>query len=86
MINLTTNEIFKIGMELSDNLIANKLFKKNKLLLQVDDESFKKIDEDLYYRNNPDGKDFEPSFSEIDVKFPYLDIVIYKDNDINKNA
>lgn len=78
MINLTTNEIFKIGMELSDNLLSNKLVNGNKLILNVDSESFKKIDEDLYYRNNPDGKDFVPSFSEINVKFPYLDIIIIK--------
>lgn len=79
MVNLTTNEIFKIGMELSNNLALNKIINDNKLFLKVDEESFKKIDEDLYYRNYPDGKDFEPSFSEINVKFPYLDIIICKD-------
>lgn len=79
MVNLTTNEIFKIGMELSNNLALNKIINNNKLFLKVDEESFKKIDEDLYYRNYPDGKDFEPSFSEINVKFPYLDIIICKD-------
>lgn len=79
MVNLTTNEIFKIGMELSNNLALNKIINDNKLLLKVDEESFRKIDEDLYYRNYPDGKDFEPSFSEINVKFPYLDIIICKD-------
>lgn len=80
MVNLTTNEIFKIGMELSNNLALNKIINNNKLFLKVDEESFKKIDEDLYYRNYPDGKDFEPSFSEINVKFPYLDIIICKDD------
>lgn len=80
MVNLTTNEIFKIGMELSNNLALNKIINDNKLFLKVDEESFKKIDEDLYYRNYPDGKDFEPSFSEINVKFPYLDIIICKDD------
>lgn len=82
MVNLTTNEIFKIGMELSNNLALNKIINDNKLFLKVDEESFKKIDEDLYYRNYPDGKDFEPSFSEINVKFPYLDIIICKDETI----
>lgn len=82
MINLTTNEIFKIGMELSNSLFENKLVDDNKLVLNVDGESFKKIDEDLYFRNNPDGKDFEPSFSEIKVKFPYLDIIIIKKDTI----
>lgn len=80
MVNLTTNEIFKMGMELSNNLALNKIINDNKLFLKVDEESFKKIDEDLYYRNYPDGKDFEPSFSEINVKFPYLDIIICKDD------
>lgn len=79
MVNLTTNEIFKMGMELSNNLALNKIINDNKLLLKVDEESFRKIDEDLYYRNYPDGKDFEQSFSEINVKFPYLDIIICKD-------
>lgn len=78
MVTLTTNEIYKMGHELSQSLIKNKVTLKNELNIKVDDESFKKIDEDLYYRSNPNGDDFSPSQSKIKVTFPCLEIFIYK--------
>lgn len=78
MIYLSSDNIFKLGSELSENLIKNKLLIDNTLTIKVDEESFKKIDEDLYYRNNKDGEGFEPSFSNITIKFPHLNIIIEK--------
>ena len=43
MVTLTTNEIYKMGHELSQSLIKNKVTLKNELNIKVDDESFKKI-------------------------------------------
>lgn len=78
MITLTTNEIYKMGHELSQSLIKNKVTLKNELNIKVDDESFKKIDEDLYYRSNPNDDNFSPSQSKIKITFPCLEIFIYK--------
>lgn len=78
MVTLTTNEIYKMGHELSQSLIKNKVTLKNELNIKVDDESFKKIDEDLYYRSNPNDDNFSPSQSKIKVTFPCLEIFIYK--------
>ena len=78
MVTLTTNEIYKMGHELSQSLITNKVTLKNELNIKVDDESFKKIDEDLYYRSNPNDDNFSPSQSKIKITFPCLEIFIYK--------
>ncbi len=78
MVTLTTNEIYKMGHELSQSLIKNKVTLKNELNIKVDDESFKKIDEDLYYRSNPNDDNFSPSQSKIKITFPCLEIFIYK--------
>lgn len=79
MVTLTTNEIYMIGHNLSQSLIKNKVVYKNELNIKVDEESFTKIDEDLYYRNNPNGTDFTPSHSTIKITFPCLEINVYKD-------
>ena len=78
MVTLTTNEIYKMGHELSQSLIKNKVTLKNELNIKVDDASFKKIDEDLYYRSNPNDDNFSPSQSKIKITFPCLEIFIYK--------
>ena len=78
MVTLTTNEIYKMGHELSQSLIKNKVTLKNELNIKVDEESFKKIDEDLYYRSNPNDDNFSPSQSKIKITFPCLEIFIYK--------
>lgn len=79
MVTLTTNEIYTIGHNLSQSLIKNKVVYKNELNIKVDEESFTKIDEDLYYRNNPTGTDFTPSHSKIKITFPCLEIYVYKE-------
>lgn len=80
MSQITSEKLFKLGYEISDILIDNKISQSNQLSLTVDENTFKKIDEDLYYRNANDGEDkFIPSFSEIDIKFPNLTIIIKKE-------
>lgn len=81
MITLTTKEIIKIGSFLSESLVNVKALESNELRIIVDDESFLKIDEDLFYRNRKDDKqEFRPSDNEIIVNFPYIKIFIIKKN------
>lgn len=76
---MTSNDILQLGNELSEKLYKDKFHLKNELIIYVNDNFFKKIDEDFYYRNNPEGKDFSPSFSEINIKFPNLNLKIKRD-------
>jgi hypothetical protein len=79
MVTLTTNEIVKIGSFLSDSFVKNKATELNELKIIVDEESFRKIDEDLFYRNRTDEKqEFRPSDMEIIVNFPFIRIFIIK--------
>ena len=77
MILLSTNEILELG-----ETLYNKVMKLNipssELIIEVDDLSFKKIDEDLYYRQNPNGEDFIESEKEINVKYKTVNIKIKK--------
>ena len=45
----------------------------------LDEENFKKVDEDLFYRNRQNEEDeFIPSEGEIDVKYDEVKIIIKK--------
>ena len=79
MVKLTTNEILKLGSSISDTLIELRAIKNNELKIVVDDESFLKIDEDLFYRNpNNVNESFIPSEEEINITFPNVVIKIVK--------
>lgn len=79
MVYINSKDLSNIGTYLSDKMAEYKIGNKAELIINVDEESFKKIDEDLFYRNNESGKDeFTPSFSTITVKFPFADILIKK--------
>lgn len=68
--------IKKIGDELEQELVKNDVKKNNVLTITVDKELLKKIDEDIYYRKFPEGKDFKPSKNEITINFTHLTIKI----------
>ena len=79
MVTLTTNERVRIGSFLSESFTKNKAIESNELKITVDEESFRKIDEDLFYRNRTDDKqEFRPSDREIIVNFPNIRIFIIK--------
>ena len=79
MVTLKTNEIARIGSVLSEILTENHAVECNELKIVVDDESFLKIDEDLFYRNRKDEKqEFRPSDKQIVVNFPNVRIYIKK--------
>lgn len=78
MVTLTSNEIFRIGKMLETELIQHKAKYNNQLVIDVDEDSFKKIDEDLYYRQHHENEEFIPSFDSITISFSLLTITIRK--------
>lgn len=74
---LSTNKISELGNSISEHLRELKI-SGSTLTIKVDDESFKKIDEDLFYRIKKESDEFTPSDSEIYISFPFLEIKIVK--------
>ena len=72
-LKLNSYKIFELGDYISKFLHENGINTKNVLT---------KIDEDLYYRENSNGKDFIPSDDEIRISFPNTNIIV-KTNDDN---
>ena len=74
--NLGYFGIIELGTYISDFLKEKGIKSHSNLVINVDKDSLHKIDEDIYYRINPDGKDFERSDNEINVEFNNLTIQI----------
>ena len=68
--------IKKIGEIVEQELVTHDVKENNVLTITVDKEHLNKIDEDIYYRQFPDGKDFKPSKNEITINFTHLTIKI----------
>ena len=68
-LKLNSYEIFELGEMIDNKLHENGITEKSVLTIYVNSEELNKIDEDLYYRNNPEGKDYIPSDGEIIVNF-----------------
>ena len=77
MIMLNTNKIQEIGDTISEQMRQLNI-NDSMLLINVDKESFKKIDEDLFYRINENNKEkeFIPSEKEIIISFPNVKLII----------
>lgn len=74
---LNTNKISEIGNYISEQMkILN--IKESTFNVYVDSDSFKKIDEDLFFRMNEknDNKEFIPSEKEILISFPNIKFII----------
>ena len=73
MLMLNTNKISEIGKYISEQMRLLNI-NDTELNIYVDKESFKKIDEDLFYRINENDKEKEyiPSEKEIFISFPNL--------------
>lgn len=74
-LTLNSNKIFELGDYVANFLKDNGLNHENDLVIKVKKEELKKIDEDLYYRNKPEGKEFVPSDNDVIVKFENLNII-----------
>ena len=79
-IKLNRNTLIKLGNTISEILLKSNVKSESYLNICVDEYSFKKIDEDLYYRNGNNEHNFEPSEKTIQLKFPNLTILIDKNN------
>lgn len=75
-LKLNSYEIFDIGEKLDTRLHDNGICTKSELTIHVTNDELRKIDEDLYYRNNPEGENFIPSDGEIIITFKNLTIKI----------
>lgn len=72
-----TVSIYNIGTFLSEALKNDGVEEKASLVIYLNEEEFKKVDEDLYYRNREDDEDkFVPSEGEIDINFENVNLMI----------
>lgn len=74
-LSLSSIKIYELGEYITKFLADNGLTRENDLVIKVTKEELKKIDEDLYYRNKPEGKEFVPSDNDVIVKFENLNII-----------
>ena len=69
--------IFELGNMISGNLKENGITQKAELIIYLNKEEFKKVDEDLFYRTKRgDKEDFVPSEGEIDINFEGVKLII----------
>lgn len=73
-----TMSIFELGSTISSMLDKDGITEKSELFVYVDDEQFRKVDEDLFYRNNDGKKEFVPSDGEININFDKVKVIIKK--------
>ena len=72
-----TMSIFELGQFISSKLKEDGITIQSILTVYVTSEEFKKIDEDLYYRNRKDeSQEFIPSEGEIDINFELVKIIV----------
>lgn len=77
--NLSSMSIFSLGSILSETLAEYGVKEKADLIIYLNEEEFKMVDEDLFYRNRKDEKEeFIPSEGEIDITFEGANITIKK--------
>ena len=71
-----TMSIFELGQFISSKLKEDVAI-QSILTVYVTSEEFKKVDEDLYYRNRKDeSQEFIPSEGEIDINFELVKIIV----------
>lgn len=72
-----TMSIFELGQFISSKLKGDGVIIQSELTVYVTNEEFKKVDEDLYYRNRKDeSQEFIPSEGEIDINFELVKIIV----------
>jgi hypothetical protein len=69
--------IVELGDIISEKLAEDGITEKAELIVYVNNDEFKKIDEDLFYRTRKDESiEFVPSEGEIEVNFEGVNIII----------
>ena len=80
-----TMSIFELGQFISSKLKEDGITIQSELIVYVTSEEFKKIDEDLYYRNRKnESQEFIPSEGEIDINFELVKIIVKENECYNK--
>lgn len=71
--------IIELGNIIEEKLKEDGITEKAELTVYVNNDEFKKIDEDLFYRTRKDeNTEFIPSEGEIEVNFEGVNIIIRK--------
>jgi hypothetical protein len=74
-----TASIFELGQDITSKLKDDGVTIKSEFIIFLNEEEFKRVDEDLFYRNRQnEDEEFIPSDSEIDINFELVIIVIKK--------
>lgn len=74
---LGTSSIVELGSIISANLNDNGVVTQSELVIYLDKDEFKMVDEDLFYRNRKDNdEEFVPSEGEIIINFDLVKIII----------
>ena len=74
-----TASIFELGQMISSKLNEDGVTQQSELYIYLNEDEFKKVDEDLFYRNRKDeSQEFIPSEGEIDINFDNVNIIINK--------
>lgn len=82
--NLSTMNISDIASTIQHKLDMFGVDGKSELIIYVDGDEFRKVDEDLYYRNrSDDGEKFTPSDGEVVVGFGKLTVKVVSDEPEN---
>jgi hypothetical protein len=69
--------IVDLGVTISEKLAEYGVMDGTTLTINLNEEEFKKVDEDLFYRNRKSEDDeFIPSEGEIDIKYDGVRIII----------
>jgi hypothetical protein len=72
-----TMSIFELGQMISSKLKEDGITQKSELCVYLNEDEFKRVDEDLFFRNRRgDREDFVPSEGEIDINFEGVKIII----------
>lgn len=80
-LKLNSYKIYELGDYISKFLYENGVYTKSELIINVDKKALNKIDEDLFYRDNSNDKNFIPSDDEIRISFPNTNIIVKTSND-----
>lgn len=80
--NLGFVNIVELGDTISDKLRECGVKDKGDLIIYLDKDNFKKVDEDLFYRNRKsEEEEFVPSEGEININFSGVRMIIKEKND-----
>lgn len=76
--NLSKDNLVKVADSISEKFREFGYYDSVNVTIGVDERTFRKIDEDLYYRNNPESTEFVPSDDTIIVECENVEVDIRK--------